>query len=173
MILDGAKDHVVCHVASKGTAKEMWDALATLYQGSSKQRKMYLEQKLRSAQMLEGERVDPFLTKLKETRDELAALPNWDEMWAALKQEEPRRDLLKVKLDGSSNNSGLKPKVEEEYNTTLALKGQQGQRRRKKGVSKVKCFRFGKMGHYASQCPLKKKDKDEKHDPKVAATKIE
>jgi len=34
MILDGVKDHMVCHVASKGTAKEMWDALATLYQGS-------------------------------------------------------------------------------------------------------------------------------------------
>jgi len=73
MILDGVKDHVVCHVASRGNAKEMWDALATLYQGSSKQRKMYLEQKLRSAQMLKEERVDPFLTKLKETRDELSA----------------------------------------------------------------------------------------------------
>ncbi len=48
MILDGVKDHVVCHVASRATAKEMWDALATLYQGSSEQRKMYLEQKLRS-----------------------------------------------------------------------------------------------------------------------------
>jgi len=31
MILDGVKDHMVCHVASKGTAKEMWNALATLY----------------------------------------------------------------------------------------------------------------------------------------------
>jgi len=31
MILDVVKDHVVCHVASKGTAKKMWDALATLY----------------------------------------------------------------------------------------------------------------------------------------------
>ena len=51
MILDGVKDHVVCHVASRGTTKEMWDALATLYQGSSEQRKMYLEQKLRSTQM--------------------------------------------------------------------------------------------------------------------------
>jgi len=29
------------------------------------------------------------------------------------------------------------------------------------------------MGHYESQCPLKKKDKDEKHNPKVVATKIE
>jgi len=34
MTLDGVKDHVVCHVASRATAKEMWNALATLYQGS-------------------------------------------------------------------------------------------------------------------------------------------
>jgi len=28
-------------------------------------------------------------------------------------------------------------------------------------------------GPLASQCPLKKKDKDEKHDPKVTAVKID
>ena len=48
MILDRVKDHVVCHILGKGTAKEMWDALSTLYQGSSEQQKMYLEQKMRS-----------------------------------------------------------------------------------------------------------------------------
>lgn len=46
MILNGVKDHMVCHVASRGNTKEMWDALATLYQGSSEQQKMYLEQKM-------------------------------------------------------------------------------------------------------------------------------
>ena len=29
------------------------------------------------------------------------------------------------------------------------------------------------MGHYATQCPLKKKDKDEKHDPQAATARIE
>ena len=29
------------------------------------------------------------------------------------------------------------------------------------------------MGHFASQCPLKKKDKDEKHDLTVATIKVE
>ena len=63
VILDGVKDHMVCHVASRGTVKEMWDALATLHQGSSEQWKMYLEQKLRFAQQ-KGECIDSFLTKL-------------------------------------------------------------------------------------------------------------
>jgi len=48
----------------------MWDALAILHQGSFEKKKIYLEQKLRSTQMQKGERVDPFLTKLKETHDE-------------------------------------------------------------------------------------------------------
>ena len=29
------------------------------------------------------------------------------------------------------------------------------------------------MGHYATQCPLRNKDKDEKHDPQARAAKIE
>ena len=41
-------------------------------------------------------------------------------MWAALQQEEMRRDLVKCKLD-SSSSSGTKPKEEEE-NATLASK---------------------------------------------------
>ena len=47
LILDGVKDHVECHISGKGTTKEMWDALSKLYQGSSEQWKMYLEQKMR------------------------------------------------------------------------------------------------------------------------------
>ena len=34
---------------------------------------MYLEQKLRSTHMQKGEHVDPFLTKLNKTRNELSA----------------------------------------------------------------------------------------------------
>ena len=75
------------------------------------------------------------------------------------------------KLD-RSNSSGSKPH-EEEDNASLASKGKQEQQRCKKDVSKIKCFRCGEMGHYTTQCPLREKDKDEKHNSKVAPAKIE
>ena len=42
MILDGVRDHLVSHVADKGTTKEMWDALSELFLSSFEQRKMFL-----------------------------------------------------------------------------------------------------------------------------------
>ena len=35
MILDQVKDHVIPHIAEKGTGMEMWEALTTLYEGTS------------------------------------------------------------------------------------------------------------------------------------------
>ena len=35
LILNGVRDHVVSHIVGKGMTKEMQDALAALYQGSS------------------------------------------------------------------------------------------------------------------------------------------
>ena len=51
IILDGVKDHVVQHIAEKEMTKEMWDTLKTLYQHTSVQRKMLLENQLRSYQI--------------------------------------------------------------------------------------------------------------------------
>lgn len=47
MILDRVKDQVVPHIAEKETTREMWETLITLYQGTSVQQKMLLENQLR------------------------------------------------------------------------------------------------------------------------------
>ena len=51
MILDRVKDHVIPHIAEKDTAREMWEALTTLYEGTSVQWKMLLESQLRKFQV--------------------------------------------------------------------------------------------------------------------------
>jgi len=66
--------------------------------------------------------------------------------------------------------------MKEEENVTLALKGPsqgQGEQRRKKDLSKVKCFRCGELDHFNTQCPLRKKDKEEQWDQQATSTEID
>jgi len=48
IILDEVKVHVVPHIAEKDTENEMWEALKKLYQHTSVQRRMLLENQLQS-----------------------------------------------------------------------------------------------------------------------------
>ena len=74
IILDGVKDHVVPHIAEKETTNDMWEALKKLYQHTYMQRKMLLENQLRSYQMQKGEQIDVFLGRLKEICDQLTSI---------------------------------------------------------------------------------------------------
>jgi len=49
---------------SKGMTKDMCDTLSTLYQGTSEQSEMYLEEKMRCTNMQKGENIDLFLTRI-------------------------------------------------------------------------------------------------------------
>jgi len=64
----------------------------------------------------------------------------------------------------------------EEENVALALKGPsqgQGEQKKKKDLSKVKCFMCGEFGYYSTQCPLRKKDKQEKQDQQTTSAEID
>jgi len=66
IILGGVKDHVVPHISKKETSYEMWEALKKLHQHNSVQRRMLLENQLRSYHMKKGEPIDTFLIGLNK-----------------------------------------------------------------------------------------------------------
>ena len=70
-------------------------------------------------------------------------LPPWDKMWAAPRQEGIRRQSKKGR-----SNKGIKFKQEEE-DVALAYEGKQ-EKKKKKDLSKIKCFHCGVLGHYAT-----------------------
>ncbi len=69
IILDGVKDDVVPHIAKKEMTFEMWEALKKLYQHTSVQRRMLLENQVRLYQMKNEEPIDTFLGGLNKIRD--------------------------------------------------------------------------------------------------------
>ena len=52
----------------------MWKALEGLYQSKNENRKMVLQERLRSTKMAKGEGVVPYLTRLTQIKDELGAV---------------------------------------------------------------------------------------------------
>jgi hypothetical protein len=61
-ILDKVRDHLIPHLDEKKRAKEIWDALKSLYEAKNENRKMVLQEKLHSARMAKGENVATYLT---------------------------------------------------------------------------------------------------------------
>jgi hypothetical protein len=74
ILVDGVKDHIIPHLSSKKSAKEVWEALIKLYQSDNQSKKMLLREKLRSTKMAKGESVVTYLTKFTWIQDELVVV---------------------------------------------------------------------------------------------------
>ena len=68
----------------------MWDALTSLFQSSNENRKMVSREKLKSIKMAKAEGVIPYLTRISQVRDELAAV----------REVVPGSELVRTALNG-------------------------------------------------------------------------
>lgn len=92
-------------------------------------------------------------------------MPNWECLWNEFTQEDLRLSLVKGTTSSSSSKG---PKVEEEEEDIALVnkgkaekapsqgQGSKGGEKKKKDLSKIKCFRCGEFGHYNTRCPYKK-----------------
>jgi hypothetical protein len=73
MILDAIKDHLIPHAFEKKTAKEMFNALISLYQSQNISMKI-LRNKLKSIVMTRSDTVTSYLMKITQLRDQLTTV---------------------------------------------------------------------------------------------------
>ena len=62
IIVDSIKDYLIPQVSSKEAPKEMFDALARIYEGRNINRKMNLRSTLKSTKMSKGECIQDYFT---------------------------------------------------------------------------------------------------------------
>lgn len=153
---------------------------------------MALKDKLHVIKMSKGENVVSYLTRLSKVKDELSVvgevvsdpelvrialkgfskewsvfvkcivgrekLPDWSRLWDDFTQEEIRMGEMEEEAEGTSQE-----------NVALVAKGNKKKKNPKVDISKVRCFACNEYGHYAAQCPHKKK-KTTETEKQVAAT---
>eukprot|EP00253_Pinus_taeda_P017671 PITA_17671 len=136
----------------------MWKTLKDLYQNSSDQRQLTLKDKLRRINIEKGDTISTYLNKLTTCIDELSSV-------GIIVADDDMKEIRRSTRDGSSS------KDDEEENLALASRARKGKgkasnsksnssRGGKKGdKSKVICFNFHEMGHYATNFPLNKSKK--------------
>eukprot|EP00253_Pinus_taeda_P033649 PITA_33649 len=170
ILLEGVKDHIVSSLHGKASPYLMWKALTDLFQSKSGQRKLALKDKLRKIKCENGDNMPKYLMKFTQCRDELGSvgvtvdnedlekLPGWERLWSDLVQEEIRWNTRDESSSKASNeeNCALASKAKKGKNKKASHSGAKG---KKQDMSKVKFFHCHQHGHYATNCPQKKKNK--------------
>eukprot|EP00253_Pinus_taeda_P011151 PITA_11151 len=158
IILEGVRYHIVSSLHVKETPHDMWKALMDLYHNNIDQRKLALKKKLQKIKMEKGKTISKYLTKFTQCHDELQSV-------RIMVVEEIMEEITKITRDGSSL------KIDHEENCALAIKENKGKGKyshskldsyhggKKKDMTKVKCFHCHELGHFYTNCPLKKSKK--------------
>jgi hypothetical protein len=74
IISDSIKDHLIPHVSSLKTPKEMFDALSHLYEGRNINRKMALRTQLKNVKMQKSESIHAFFTRISQINEQIIAI---------------------------------------------------------------------------------------------------
>eukprot|EP00253_Pinus_taeda_P030396 PITA_30396 len=155
ILLEGVKDHIVSSLHGKKTPFSMWKTLKYIYQNNNDQRKLVLKDKLCKIKCEKGDTISTYMNKLTTYRDELGSV-------GIMTADDDMEEIGRSTRDGSSSSK------EDEENCALASKAKKGKEKdshsnlssshggKKFDKLKVRCFRCHEVGHFATNCPLRK-----------------
>ena len=74
MLLEFVKDHLIPHIVEKKSAKEMYDALVSLYQNKNTSRLLHLKHRLQVVKMSNEDMVVNYLMDITQIRDHITTI---------------------------------------------------------------------------------------------------
>ena len=74
IIADSIKDHLIPHVSSLRTPKEMFDALSHLYKGKKINQTMMLRTQLKNVKMQASKSIQSYFTRVSQLREQIEAI---------------------------------------------------------------------------------------------------
>ena len=74
IIADSIKDHLIPHVSSLKTLKQMFDVLSWLNEGKNINRKMTLRTQLKNVKMQDSESIQSYFTRVSQIREKIEAI---------------------------------------------------------------------------------------------------
>ena len=74
ILSDSIKDHLIPHVSSLKTPKEMFDALSRLYEGKNINRKMTLRTQLKGVQMQDSKSIQSYFTRVSQLKEQIETI---------------------------------------------------------------------------------------------------
>ena len=74
IIAHSSKDHLIPHVSSLKTPKEMFDALTKSYEGKNINQNMTLRTQIKSVKMQNSETIQSYFTRLSQTKRQIEAI---------------------------------------------------------------------------------------------------
>eukprot|EP00253_Pinus_taeda_P028177 PITA_28177 len=158
ILLEGVQDHIFSSPHGKETLFSIWKTLKDLYQNSRNQKKLALKDKLWKIKCEKGDTISTYLNKLTTCKDELGSV-------GITKTSDDMEEIKRSIRDGSSS------KHDDEENLALDSKARKGKWKASHSKSsyshggkkidkyKVRCFNCHEVGHYETNCPLKKSNK--------------
>ena len=74
IIVDSIKNHLLPHVSSLKTPKQMFDVLSQLYEGKNINRKMALRTQLKNVKMQDSESIQSYFTRVSQIKEQIEAI---------------------------------------------------------------------------------------------------
>ena len=73
IIADSIKDHLISHVSSFKTPKEVYDALTKIFEGKNINQKMTLRNQLKNVKIQNSETIQSYFTRVAQIKEQLEA----------------------------------------------------------------------------------------------------